>query len=196
MLLPSFSLTFQTLFLFHSHFLFSFSAVFFLFFTPVSSPHPLLPPRLTYLGFIPPPFSRWTRFWRRSLEFSLCVCFLSETPARRKRLLFIPLCIPMRSERLNAERTERKEGMSDGRFCSAAFCTISHGFSLDLLRFCWIKNNASGSGTVGKKWRGKKAFRHEFLLDSQLARWHVRLIEASFCVTNSHSYHLHSGTDS
>lgn len=65
----------------------------------------------------------------------------------------------MRSERLNAERTKRKEGMSDGRFCFAAFCTISHGFSLDLLRFCWIKNNASGSGTVGKKWRGKKAFR-------------------------------------
>lgn len=161
--------------------------------SPPSTPRS---PCLTYLGFIPPPFSLWARFCRRSLEFSLCVHFLLETPARRKKLLFILLCIPMRSKRLNAERTERKEGMSDGRFCFAAFCTISHGFSLDLLRFCWIKNNASGSGTVGKKWRGRKAFRHEFLLDSQLAISHIRLTEASFCVTNSHSNHLHSGTDS
>lgn len=141
---------FQTLFLIHSHFLFSFTAVY-----PCSRP---LSPCLTYLGFIPPPFSRWVSFWRRSLEFSLCVCFLSKTPTRRKKLLFIPLCIPMRSERLNAEKTKRKERMSDGRFCFAAFCTISHGFSLDLLRFCWIKNNASGSGTVGKKQREKKSF--------------------------------------
>lgn len=72
---------------------------------PLLSLHPLLSFRP--LGFIPPPFShgtsRRTRFRRGeegcSLKSSLCVCILSETPAGRKKLLFIPLRIPTRPER-------------------------------------------------------------------------------------------------
>lgn len=48
----------------------------------------------------------------------------------------------------------------------------------------------------GEEKKKKKLSDTKFLLDSQLAISHIRLTEASFCVTNSHSYRLHSGTDS